>query len=274
MVKGHILKSLPPEARMWVYLALVLFLNGCGGSSTSPENRLLAVTPILLDAPNSDYIYDSFIDFDGALAVGYAINVNTGELLILSPDDSLPDFLSKQPDPLASLPIFAHEATPYGALAHLRHQIGAGNTPPSAGLNLISQYDPGHFFLWGLQGPAPEVATNYLLETQYYCAHCVETSNSATSYLSVNPLTASAQMRMTTNELAITLPLQLSDEMLIADYDSSAVSIRQNDVPKDDAIWHAFGNFFGPSAEQAGLLFSLSYDDQIISAAGIGSATP
>ena len=60
---------------------------------TKRHNRTISTTE-----PEIDYISGRVQNFEGARATAYAIDVNSGALSLIDPEEALYRFLSKQPD--------------------------------------------------------------------------------------------------------------------------------------------------------------------------------
>ena len=247
-------------------LSIFLFAN-CGGGGTSSSNSPLIVSPST-DDPQIEFIFGRFISFDGAIASSYAIDVNSGALTIIDPEDELYGFLSKQPDIATREILLPHEEASYSALTHLYHNIGAeiANRPST---NQFNQIDPGHFFLWGLEGPQPTGTLDYELETLWFCADCAQSFGQDKATLSLDGTTAS--LSMTTAERQLIFPLIFNENGLVHHDSKPQFKSLVDDVDLDPLQWQAKGGFYGPNAEEAGLIFSLFYDQSLFSAAGIGA---
>ena len=76
---------------------------------------------------------------------------------------------------------------------------------------------------------------------------------------------------MTTAERQLIFPLILNEDGLIHYDVKPQFKSLGDDVDLDPTQWQARGGFYGPKAEEAGLIFSLFYNQSLFSAAGIGA---
>ena len=247
-------------------LYLFLFAN-CGGGGTGSSNNPLAVSPSA-DAPEIEFIFGRFTSFDGAIESSYAIDVNSGALTIINPEDELYGFLSKQPDISTRTIISPNGEASYSALTHLYHNVG-GEAAITRSADAFNQIDPGHFFLWGLEGPRPAGTLDYELEALWFCGDCEQSFGQDTALLSVSGETAS--LSMSTTERQLIFPLILDGGALIHTDIKPQFKSLIDEAELNPSQWQAKGGFYGPNAEEAGVIFSLFYDQSLFSAAAIGS---
>lgn len=247
-------------------LFMMFFCASCGGGGAGSSQTQIT-TSVQGDEPQIGFIFGHVNGFDGAQASAYAIDVNSGALTIIDPENDLYSFLSKQPDIALQQVIRTQGDESYSALTHLYHDIG--HPPQDRRLtNGFNQIDPGHFFLWGYQTNHQPEPFDYELDTLWFCGDCTVSFGQDKALLSVTG--EGAHLSMTTLERQLNLPLSLEGGTL-----------RHNDikpllrsVPDSRDLnlsqWQATGGFFGPAAQEAGLIFSLFYDQSVFSAAGIG----
>ena len=76
---------------------------------------------------------------------------------------------------------------------------------------------------------------------------------------------------MTTAERQLIFPLIFNENGLVHHDSKPQFKSLVDDVDLDPLQWQAKGGFYGPNAEEAGLIFSLFYDQSLFSAAGIGA---
>ena len=250
-------------------LCFLWFSAGCGGGGTGVTQQEI-VTFVQATEPEIAYIFGRLQSFEGGTASAYAIDVNSGALTIIDPESDLFSFLSKQPALIDENILLPNGQDSYSALTHLYHDLGQ-KPQNQRSLSLVNQGDPGHFFLWGMQGGAPSAPQNYELQTLWFCGDCHVNFGQDSAILSIDGHQAS--LSMTTDERHLTLPLSLQDEGLFHnDNAPELISVPDND-PLPLSQWQAHGGFFGPEAQEAGLIFSLFYGQSVFSAAGIGSQT-
>lgn len=272
--------ALPPKVTLIVLVAYGLSLGGCGGGSSAHNTGLgLATTTTDIAPQQADNLFASFRDFPDSQQTALVMNVSTGALSRYVNDASLVRFLNKQPDPLARLSWGDEETSSYVALSHLSHNLAIR---ASSGLGLlgpdsVNTGDPGQFFLFGHQGPAPQIAHEYQMTAPYYCSFCTQALASSTGVLSLDPARGTALLSLRDEGLSVSLPLLLAGDYLIADQDSS-VSLTYQGEAIFMQVMTGFaagtsaveGRFYGPEAEQAGIVFALSGQKGLLSGAAIG----
>ena len=250
-------------------LFMLLFLTSCGGGGKGASQTQIT-TSLQADEPQIDFIFGRLHNFEGALTSAYAIDVNSGALRFIDPNDDLYSFLSKQPDIKDTQIILPNGDESHSALAHLYHDIGQASQNGHK-VDSFNQIDPGHFFLWGYQTNAPPTSLDYELETLWFCGDCDVSFGQDSARLSVTGDEAS--LSMTTDERHLILPLSLSSGGLIHNDISPVLRAVGSSQDLSISQWQASGGFFGPEAEEAGVIFSLFYDQSVFSAAGSGTKT-
>ena len=271
----------PPKARVIIALVTSLFLSGCGGGSSAGSGTLLVTTTATTSLPSLDNLYAGFPDFESARQTAFAIDVNTGQILTFSDARLIQRFLNKQPDPLEAARYPSTDGAAFVAISHLSHQIGQttrqqtpSERPSSLQFDLINQADPGHFFVFGRGGPAPLQPTNYTMLSSYFCSHCRSLFGTAEGALSFDPARQLAQFEMQNQEISVSLALSLSQAGFAMADQQRPMTLAVDGV--DYAITNSAvtGDFFGPEAEQTGLVFSALHDKGVFSAASFGARTP
>ena len=263
------LKLLFYEKCMVFSLILCWLTAGCGGGGAHSSTDEITAT-ISTTEPEIDYIFGRVQNFEGARATAYAIDVNSGALSLIDPDEALYRFLSKQPDIAVSDILMPNGEQSYSALTHLYHDVGTA-PQSSHDINSFHQSDPGHFFLWGSQGRAPSTPLDYTLETLWYCGDCDISFGQDKAYLFIKD--DQAHLSLTTDERQLIFPLSINETGLIHNDHSPSFIARTDNQQIPLSQWQAQGAFFGPTAEEAGLIFSLFYNQSVFSAAGIGAQT-
>lgn len=119
----------------WFFSLILCWLTaGCGGGGAHSSTDEITAT-ISTTEPEIDYIFGRVQNFEGARATAYAIDVNSGALSLIDPEEALYRFLSKQPDIAASDILMPNGEESYGALTHLYHDVG---TAPNQAVILIA----------------------------------------------------------------------------------------------------------------------------------------
>ena len=248
------------------FLLILLFCASCGGGGAgSAQNQI--TTSLQGDEPQIGFIFGHLDSFDGGQASAYAIDVNSGALSFIDPEDDLYSFLSKQPDITDKQVIRLQGDKSYSALTHLYHDIGQA-PQDRRGTDSFNQIDPGHFFLWGYQTQTQPDAFDYELDTLWFCGDCTVSFGQDKALLSLTG--DGARLSMTTDERQLTLPLSLEGGALMHNDIKPHLTAVPEARDLNISQWQATGGFFGPEAEEAGLIFSLFYDQSVFSAAGIG----
>ena len=218
-------------------------------------------------------LFHGLADFQTAQNRAIAIDAATGQVTDLPDEAAQRRFLNKQPDPMDTV-IYANLGTSvpaYAGLSYLSHNLSSQSALSGQRITLgdVNQSDPGQYFLFGKAGKLPLESTSFTLQARYFCSHCQDHFGTAAGALIFDAAAANAQFEMTNDEISLTLPLHLFDDGLQADRDQAPL------FHKDGALqtitdYHALGHFYGPEAQQTGLLFSLIQDDGIMTGAAIG----
>ena len=248
------------------FLFILLFFAGCGGGGTGTANQQIT-TSLQQTEPQIGFIFGRFESFDGGQASAYAIDVNSGALRFIDPEEDLYSFLSKQPDSINQQIISPNGDHSYSALTHLYHDIGH-SPQDTRSADSFNHIDPGHFFLWGHQTLTQPAPSDYELETLWFCGDCAVSFGQDKALLSLTG--DGARLSMTTNERQLILPLSIEGGTLRHNDNKPQLTSLPHSQDLDLSQWQATGGFFGPDAEEAGLIFSLFYDQSVFSAAGIG----
>ena len=111
-------------------------------------------------------------------------------------------------------------------------------------------------------------AFDYELDTLWFCGDCTVSFGQDKALLSLTG--DGARLSMTTDERQLTLPLSLEGGALMHNDIKPHLTAVPEARDLNISQWQATGGFFGPEAEEAGLIFSLFYDQSVFSAAGIG----
>ena len=268
----------PPKARVISTLVTALFLSGCGGGSSASSGTLLVTTTATTTLPSVDYLYADFPDFEGSSQTAFAIDTNTGDILTFDDARTLERFLNKQPDPHDSARYPPTHAPSYLAISHLSHQIGnqtdqqrSAETRSSLRFEVINQADPGHFFVFGRAGLAPLGLADYTMSSSYFCSHCAQLFGTADGTLSVDPARKTANLELQDQHIFLSVSLALSQAGLsLSDIQQPIIlQIDGVNAPLTDSA--ATGQFFGPSAEQTGLVISALHEAGVFSAASFGT---
>lgn len=243
-------------------LAPVL-LGACGGSGGGDAPPIISA-PTAIDTPSAQFLYANFADFAGAEETSFVIDTATGQIRHFDDDTALIGFLNKQPDPLIA-PLLASETSPYVGLSYLTHDVR-----PSGTLDFTRQLSSGSYFLFGRSGPIPNSTTTYHMQSRYHCHYCHSTTGDAPALLIVMPAQNNANFTLETDELSLYLPLHLTQQGLQADTASDNHYLALDDVEKPITSWQAFGHFYGPEAEEAGLLLSVQQPQGLLTLGAVG----
>ena len=266
-------------------IAFGVFLSGCGGGGSSSDGAPIATTSAL--SPNNNlvnndarsatitgektaFLFDELTDFNGATNRALAIDVATGQVSVFDDDDAIERFLNKQPNPQDHR-LFLADKHEYVGLSHLYHNVGGQNLGDgSLMLDGVNQSDPGHFFLFGKATPAPDTPMRYQMMSRYYSSHCAQNFGSATGTLDFQSSDGAVLLSLTNDEITLELPYHLSDDGMAVSLSVNGASFTKNGVAQEIQSGTGAGHFFGPEAENSGVLFSLLQNEGLISGAAIG----
>lgn len=261
-----------------------LFLTACGGGGGSTASRpsLVTISPPVTIASLSDpdlaYLYDDFADFDESRHQALAIDVITGRVSHFETGLALKRFLNKQPNPQDHRLFISADKASFVGLSHLSHNLDGTRFTASFDrfqLGDVNQRDAGHFFLFGKANRAPTPQAIYEVKSAYFCSHCTRVFDSADGTLRFTQNGregGTGLLSLANSEIALTLPLRLSDNRLFVNHNSDQLSFAKNG--RDQTITNASneGYFFGPDAQEVGLLFSLEQQEGLFSAGAIGTS--
>ena len=266
------------KKRVWsLIISCCLSLSGCGGGGGGAP-PLTVTTPAdpanqsgITDT-NIAFLFEDMPTFDSARSRAFRMDVVTGQVTSLADDAAIRQFLNKQPDPLeTALYPYQGEDAIYVGLSHLSHNIyDNAQRNPSISLGGVNQTDPGHYFLFGRQGPAPNASFTFEMTSHYFCSYCDQNFGTADGTLAFDVAQQSALFKMANDDLSLTLPLVLGDEGFDIAPLSDEFLLTHQGTDYEDATLAADGHFFGPEAENVGLLFSIIQSHGLISAASIG----
>ena len=264
----------------WLVWSLIisccLSLSGCGGGG-APHIAVTAPATSASQAGTRDtnvaFLFEDMPQFESARSRAFRVDGVTGQVTSLADDAAIRQFLNKQPDPLdnALYPAVGEEGV-YVGLSHLSHNLSqTERLGPSISLGGVNQTDPGHYFLFGRQGPAPQSSFTFEMQSHYFCSYCDENFGTAAGTLAFDASHQSALFQMANDDLSLSLPLVLDNDGFVIDHLSDAFQLDHNSTRYDDGLLSAQGHFFGPEAENVGLLFSIIQSHGLISAAAIGN---
>lgn len=266
------------KKRVWsLIISCCLSLSGCGGGGGGAP-PLTVTTPAdpanqsgITDT-NIAFLFEDMPTFDSARSRAFRMDVVTGQVTSLADDAAIRQFLNKQPDPLeTALYPYQGEDAIYVGLSHLSHNIyDNAQRNPSISLGGVNQTDPGHYFLFGRQGPAPNASFTFEMTSHYFCSYCDQNFGTADGTLAFDVAHQSALFKMANDDLSLTLPLVLGDEGFDIAPLSDEFLLTHQGTDYEDATLAADGHFFGPEAENVGLLFSIIQSHGLISASSIG----
>ena len=290
MSPGFPAYAFPPKAMFGLMLAYSLSLGGCGGGSSGATGLSLATTTVDIERPNASFLFSKFPVFDGQDPHAFTINVTTGEVTHFASDDQIIGFLNKQPDPLIA-PIYPQSTKDtakdtYVGLSHLSHQLHAiqPSQGPSDlfGIHLVNHADPGQFFLFGRAGPQPSVDMIYKMTTLYFCSFCTSTLGETDSQFAFTSNSGLGIFSASSPEFSLSIPVSVSDPLSLSDPAPSSQNRRDNhalsgthlqihETDEDVLSHYAHARFFGPEANNIGLLFAVTSQAGILSGAGVGA---
>ena len=268
----------PTKKRVWsLIISCCLSLSGCGGGGGGAP-PLTVTTPAApanqsaITDTNIAFSFENMPTFDDARSRAFRVDVVTGQVTSLADDLAIRHFLNKQPDPLENaLYPYQGEDAIYVGLSHLSHNIYDNAQPnPSISLGGVNQTDPGHYFLFGRQGPAPVASFTFEMTSQYFCSYCDQNFGTADGTLAFDAAHHSALFKMANDDLSLSLPLVLGDEGFDIAPLSDGFLLTHEGTDYEDATVAADGHFFGPEAENVGLLFSIIQSHGLIPGASIG----
>lgn len=260
-------------------IASSAFLSGCGGGGSSssgaptlstsalpPDNIVQSAT---ITGEKTDFLFDELTDFDSAINRALAIDVATGKVSIFDDDDAIERFLNKQPNPQDHR-LFLAQKHEYVGLSHLYHDVGQNSGDNTLVLDGINQNDPGHFFLFGKATEAPEAPMRYQMMSRYFCSHCAQNFGAATGTLDFQSSDGAVLLSLANDEIALELPYRLSDDGMAVQLSVNGASFTKNGAAQAIESGTGAGHFFGPGAENIGVLFSLLQEEGLISGGAIG----
>ena len=108
------------------------------------------------------------------------------------------------------------------------------------------------------------------MESRYFCSHCRTNFGTATGALQFDASAASALFTLANDEVSLTLPLAVSGNQLIGDDSSDDFLFTKDGVAQPVTRFEGLSHFFGPGAENAGLLFSLFQQEGLFTGASVG----
>ena len=259
---------LPPKAVLLMIMSYCLFLSGCGSGGGGAENRpSLTTTAATITPASTAFLYDEFPQFAGAQNRAFTVDVATGQVTAFADEGAVRGFLNKQPDPLANaLYPSSSRDTIYVGFSHLRHQLG-NQVPSQISLGDVNQSDPGQFFLFGRAGPAPLEDMNFTMTSRYFCSHCETPFAAATGQLRFDSSTASAQLVLANDEVRLAIPFALNGQPAL----NSKISFHKQGLAQTITRFESVIEFFGPNAENAGVLFSLYQDGGHLTGEAVGA---
>lgn len=243
---------------------MLVILAACGGSGGGDAPPIISA-PAAIDTPSAQFLYANFTNFEGAEEIAFVIDTATGHIRHFDDDAALMGFLNKQPDPLIA-PLLASETSPYVGLSYLTH-----NVRPSGTLDFTRQLSSGSYFLFGRSGPIPKDTTTYHMQSRYHCHYCASSTGEAPALLVVKPAQNSANFTLETDALSLYLPLHLTQKGLQADTASQDPYLSLDGAIKPITSWQASGGFYGPEAEEAGLLLSVQQPQGLLTLGAVGN---
>lgn len=258
---------LPPKAVLFVIMSYYLFLSGCGGGGggTSPPLSLDTTAATITPASIS-FLYEDFPQFAGAENRAFTVDVATGQVTTFTDDASVRRFLNKQPDPLANGLYPSDVDDVYVGFSHLTHQLGQNNVPAQISLGDVNQSDAGQYFLFGRAGPAPVEDMNFIMQSRYFCSHCRTNFGTASGQLRFDSHGNSAELTLANDEVALAIPFALDGPPAL----DTAISFHKDGTAQPITAFESVMEFFGPDAQNAGVLFSIYQQDGHLSGAAVG----
>ena len=108
--------------------------------------------------------------------------------------------------------------------------------------------------------------------SRYFCSHCRANFDTAAGQLSFQRHTASAELTLANDEIRLASPFSFKgalsfDSQLAGD---SAISFHKDNSAQTITSFETIMTFFGPNAENAGLLFSLHQEGGHLTGAAVG----
>lgn len=258
---------LPPKAVLFVIMSYCLFLSGCGGGSSSGSPRSsLATTAATITTQSTAFLYQDFPQFAGAQNRAFTVDVATGQVTVFADDNSVRRFLNKQPDPLANTLYPSDSEDVYVGFSHLIHKLEGESTPAQISLGDVNQSDAGQFFLFGRAGPAPLEDMDFTMTSRYFCSHCRTHFGTATGQLRFESSAASAQLTLANDEINLAIPFSLTGQPA----PDNTLRFHKDNSPQTITRFESVMEFFGPNAENTGVLFSLYQPNGHLTGAAIG----
>ena len=117
--------------------------------------------------------------------------------------------------------------------------------------------------------PLPVESARFQLQGRYFCSHCQQNFGTAPGALIFDASAQSAQFELANDEIALNIQLTIQDNELQATLEQPPLFHKQG-LNQTITDYHALGTFFGPEAQQTGLLFSLIQEQGILTGAAIG----
>ena len=277
MIATQTALTVPPKAVLAVIMNACFFLASCGGGGggmagtiTPPPSTTASLSPAAL---RPIILFDGFEHFETAQNQAIAIDVATGQVTPLPDEATQRRYLNKQPSPFDDVSYASVDtaAARYAGLSYLSHDLSAqsGLSGQIITLGDVNQSDPGQFLLFGKVGPLPVESARFQLQGRYFCSHCQQNFGTAPGALIFYASAQSAQFELANGEIALSIQLTIQDGDLQSTLEQPPLFHKQG-LNQTITDYHALGTFFGPEAQQTGLLFSLIQEHGILTGAAIG----